>query len=274
MITFAVVGHNEAALLNNALEQAYAASGPGDSVWFVDSASTDGSGELARSHGTKVVRAPFGKGRAVAAAIEHCQTEHICLLDADIESTTRNAPETLRRALERTGADMVVGEFDWPDKPFRPVTHSIWAPLVRVLFPEVAASFRRMPLSGFRIFDVALARGPLPPGYGVEVHLNILGSLDGRRTETADIGTYSGPIRGNPGLPEEVAAAILDTAESCGRLDAGARASWDEWLEPVLALIGETGADDKLRRRMLTDAAARPLPEGGPAGALTNLGGA
>jgi glucosyl-3-phosphoglycerate synthase len=261
LITFAVVGHNEAALLANALEQAHAASRPGDVVWYVDSASTDGSAELARGLGAEVLRAPLGKGAAVAAAIGRCRGSHICLIDADIEGTTTNVPEELLRALERTGADMVVGEFEWPEKEFRPVTTAIWAPLVRALFPEAVAAVPRVPLSGFRIFDLTLASEPLPPGFGLEVHLNIVGSLDGRRTETTDIGTYSGPVRRNPQLPGEVAAAILDIAEVRGRLDAGARPHWDEWLEPILALIAQTGPDDGVRRQLLVDVAARPLPE-------------
>ncbi|HEV7845435.1 MAG TPA: glycosyltransferase [Thermoleophilaceae bacterium] len=260
MITFAVVGHNEVALLANALEQAHAASRSGDRVWFVDSASSDGSGELARRLGTEVLRAPLGKGRAVATAVERCRTTHICLIDADLESTTANAPETLRDALKRTGADMVVGEFDWPEKPFRPVTTMIWEPLAGALFPEALRPAGRVPLSGFRILDVALARGTLPEGFGLEVHLNIVGSLDGRRTETAHFGSYAGPVRPNPGLPAEVAAAILDLAESRGRLAASARAEWEAWLEPVLALIADTTADDHARRTLLTEAAARPLP--------------
>jgi hypothetical protein len=271
LITFAVVGHNECALLSNALEQAHAASRPGDCVWFVDSASSDGSGELARSLGAEVLRAPLGKGAAVAAAVERCRSTHICLLDADIESTTRNVPEVLRQALERTGADMVVGEFEWPEKEFRPVTTAIWSPLVRALFPEAAAAVPRVPLSGFRIFDVDLASAPLPPGFGLEVHLNIVGSMDGRRTEAADIGTYSGPVRRNPGLPAEVAEGILDLAESKGRLDGRTRLHWDEWLEPILALIGETDPDDGARRKMLIEAAARPLP---PASARAGRAGA
>lgn len=263
MITFAIVGHNEAAWLSNPLKQAQAASRPGEPVWFVDSASSDGSGDLARSLGARVVNAPLGKGRAVTKAVELCETRHICLLDADLDNTSRNTPETLRRKLERSGADMVVGEFAWPEKPFRPVTTAIWTPLARELFPEAAAAVARVPLSGFRILDVDLAREPLPGGFGLEVHLNIAGTLEGRRTETVDIGRYSGTVRNHPHLPGEVAEAILDIAQSCGRLAKGARPAWDEWLEPVLALIAQPpGADDRVRRK-LAELASRPLPDRG-----------
>jgi glucosyl-3-phosphoglycerate synthase len=260
LITYAVVGHNEAALLANALEQALVARRPGEPVWFVDSASTDGSGELARSLGAELVGAPLGKGSAVATAVERCETRYMCVIDADLERTTHNVPATLREALERTGADMVVGEFEWYEKPFRPTTTTIWDPLTGSLFPEAVASVPRVPLSGFRVFDLELAREPLPAGFGLEVHLNIVGSLDGRRTATADIGVYRGTVRPNPELPAEIARAILDLAVARGRLAASARPLWDEWLEPILRLIGETTPDDTERRRMLDDAAARPLP--------------
>jgi glucosyl-3-phosphoglycerate synthase len=260
VITYAVVGHNEAALLANALEQALVARRSGEPVWFVDSASTDDSVELARGMGADVVGAPLGKGSAVAAAVERCETRYICTIDADLVWTTRNVPATLREALELTQADMVVGEFDWPEKPFRPATTTLWNPLTGSLFPEAMASVPLVPLSGFRVFDVELAREPLPPGFGLEVHLNIVGSLDGRRTATVDIGRYAGTVRPNPELPADIARAILDLAEARGRLAPSARPLWDEWLEPVLRLIAVTTPDDLERRRMLEEAAARPLP--------------
>jgi glucosyl-3-phosphoglycerate synthase len=260
LITYAVVGHNEAALLANALEQALVARRPGEPVWFVDSASTDGSGELARSLGAELVGAPLGKGSAVATAVERCETQYMCVIDADLERTTHNVPATLREALERTGADQVVGEFEWAAKPFRPVTATLWNPLTGALFPEAIPTVPNVPLSGFRVFDVRLARAPLPEGFGLEVHLNIVGSLDGWRTATADIGEYWGTVRPNPGLPADIARAILDLGVARGRLSPEARPQWDEWLAPILQLIAETTPDDTERRRMLDDAAARPLP--------------
>jgi glucosyl-3-phosphoglycerate synthase len=259
-ITYAVIGHNEADFLPNALAQARESARPDEPLWFVDSSSTDGSAELASGLGAGVIHAPLGKGRAVMAAVERCETSHICLMDADLESTTLNAPLALRETLERGGADMVVAEFDWPAKPFRPVTTSIWRPLAGAFFPEAVASAGRVPLSGFRVLDVELARGPLPPGFGLEVHLDIVGSLEGRRTETVDIGVYTGTVRNNPGVAREIAGTILTVAERYGRLDPRDRTAWDEWLEPVLALMADTTTGGPERRALLADAAARPLP--------------
>jgi glycosyltransferase involved in cell wall biosynthesis len=269
VITYAVVGHNEEALLANALGQALEARRDGDTVWFVDSASTDGSVDIARDLGAEVVPAPIGKGRAVSTAIARCETSHICLLDADIESTSANVPGILRDALERTGADMVVGEFVWPAKPFRPLTNSVWRPVVGALFPEAAASVRRVPLSGFRVLDVELGRAPLPPGFGLEVHFNIVGSLDGRRTETVDMGIYNGPVRWAPGVSVEVAEAILDLGERYGRIVAGGRPRWEEWLRPVLELLEDRSMDEESRLSLLAEAVARPLPSAEGVGPLS-----
>src|SRR2546423_12803422 len=96
------------------LDQVAAAVRSGDRVWFVDSASDDDSPELAAQLGAEVLRAPLGKGRAIAAAVEHCETSHICFLDADVLATTRNVPLTLREGLEGSGADLVVAEFASP----------------------------------------------------------------------------------------------------------------------------------------------------------------
>src|SRR4051812_44348578 len=116
MITFAVIGHNEAPTLRYMLDQVAAAVRPGDRVLFVDSASDDGSAELAARLGAEVLRAPLGKGRAMAAAVDRCETSHICFLDADALQTTRNVPLTLRDTLESSGADMVVADFVWRGK--------------------------------------------------------------------------------------------------------------------------------------------------------------
>ena len=75
-----------------------------------------------------------------------------------------------------------------------------------------------------------------------------------------DIGRYAGTVRPNPGLPAEIGRAILDLAVARGRLAPSARPLWDEWLAPILQLIAETTPDDMERRRMLEEAAARPLP--------------
>jgi hypothetical protein len=264
-VTFAVIGHDEAATLRTALEQAFAAAEPGDRVWFVDSASTDDSAALARSTGATVFDAPKGKGRAVVAALSACDSGALCLVDADIVRSEHNIARRLRDAISTSGADMVIGEYQEPDRR-RMVTPSVFRPLTGALFPEVAALDLAAPLSGFRALRAGIDVGDAPAGYGIETHLDIELCTGGRRVGRCPLGVYEGPLRGYsnvPAIAADVAAAVLDLAERHGRLTRVARVEWDRWLEPVLDLLADPpppGADDDSFVRALEAAAQRPLP--------------
>ena len=195
--TFGVVGHNEAPSLRSSLEQALAAALPGEEVWFVDSGSTDDSLEVAGSLPARVLAAPLGKGRAVAAVLERCRSGYICLLDADLAESEVNIPVALREATARAPIDMLVGEFDWPERR-RSVVPGIYVPLVGKLFPEVLRAVPYRPTSGFRVLNAELDLGALPPGYGVETHLNVVLTLAGASIATVPIGRISGPFRPSP----------------------------------------------------------------------------
>jgi glucosyl-3-phosphoglycerate synthase len=264
MITFAVVGHNEAATLGNMLAQVREMARPGDRVWFVDSASTDSSAALAAELGAEVVRGELGKGRAMAAAVERCETSHICFLDADLRSSTRNIPLALREALERSGADMAVAEFHWVGKGVVSNTIGVWRPIAGDLFPEALGVSPSFPLSGFRLLDLELACGSLPPGYGIEAHLNVVGTLDGRRTVNVDVGELESVPRPHPTLSRDIADALFDLAEAHGRLDRAVRPLWEEWVDEVAAVI-ETrppkGSDETEYRERLEAVARRPRPQ-------------
>jgi glycosyltransferase involved in cell wall biosynthesis len=263
-ITFAVIGHNEGEFLANSIGQAAEAARPGDRLWFVDGASTDGSPELAASLGAEVIDAPLGKGRAIAAALARCETSHICLIDGDIEYSTSNIPLSLRHALVEEPADMILADFEWPARRLNHSIRGVYRPLVGALFPEALERFGRIPYSGFRMLRADLPLGPLPPGFGVETHFNLLCAANGWPTRVIDVGEYGGPLRRKPRLGYEVGAAIFDVAEAHGRLDSELRPQWDAWLEVVMQVLAtqppladEPGKD---YRERLSAAAARPLP--------------
>jgi glucosyl-3-phosphoglycerate synthase len=275
MFTYAVVGQNERARLGEALRQAREAARPGDEVWFVDSGSDDGSPEVAESLGARVLRAPGKKGRAIAHALAEASTEYVAFLDADIDRTTSNIAIELRAAVERSGADLVVAEFDEPRLQVRDSSRYVWRPLVAELLPEAHERFGRTPLSGFRALRAGMDLGRLPPGFGVETHVNLAVTLNGGSFELVDVGTYWGPVRSKPLLGREVGAAILDIAEANGRLDPAARPLWDAWVEGIVEVVvqrsthassGHTpsenvAAPDYVGR--MEAAASRPLPPAG-----------
>jgi hypothetical protein len=264
-VTFAVIGHNEASTLPRSLGQAFGAADQGDQIWYVDSASTDDSRDIAHKLGASIVEAPLGKGNAVAAARQRCRAGLLCLIDADIIRSEHNIARRLRDAATRSPADMIIGEYDEVDRR-RMVTPSIFRPLTAALFPEVGALELRGPLSGFRSLRADLDLGHLPPGYGVETHLDIQATLAGYRVETCQLGSYDGPLRDYtnvPAIAADVAAAILDLGEQHGRLSPTGRTDWDGWLAPVLDLLATpppAGEDDTDFLSALARASARPVP--------------
>jgi glucosyl-3-phosphoglycerate synthase len=262
--TFAVVGRDEAKTLAGVLEQAQHAALPGDRVWFVDSASRDDSATIARRLGVEVVGAPAGKGRAIAAALDRCEQGYICFIDADLFGWTTNIPATLRAAVLASGAEMVVGGYESDRR--RSITPAIYWPLVDALFPDHGGPRYPRPLSGLRAIDVTVPVGPLPPGYGVETHLNLALAAAGRTVCLADLGVVRGPLRGYANVNEvatAVTAAILDFAVTHGRLDADLRPRWEGWVREVLDVIAgqpPPGAPDEDYLARLEAVGGRPLP--------------
>jgi len=263
--TFAVVGHNEAATLRYSVEQALTAAAPGEEVWFVDSGSTDDSLDVAASLPARVIEARLGKGRAIAAALERCKRGYLCLLDADLTASESNIPRALREAAAGRAIDMLVGEFDWPERR-RSVVPGIYVPLMRALFPEVLERVPYRPTSGFRVLNCELDLGPLPPGYGVETHLNIALAVAGAAIATVPAGRIAGPVPSLDHMPQigrDVAAAALDLAVEAGRIAPSSRSLWERWVEAVLDVIGRqppVGAPDEGFQRELVEAISQPLP--------------
>jgi glucosyl-3-phosphoglycerate synthase len=264
MITYAVVGRNVACTLEIALCQALAAAEAGDSVVFVDSASVDTSATIARRLGVQVLRAPAGKGRAVAALLDRHDGGPLCLLDADVERSGCNIAMALRNASNASDADMVIARYDWPARDELSVTHSVHARLVGALFPEHAAQLSPKPLSGFRLLNTQLPLGRLPSGYGLEAHLNVQISALGGEIAWVDIGVYEGPVvRRGAEFAHEIGAAILDVAELHGRLAPEIRPAWEEWIATVADVFGSVprGEPDlSPYRERLRAVAARALP--------------
>jgi len=262
--TFAVVGHNEAATVAHPLGLASEAAEPGDSVWFVDSASTDDSASVAAATGADVLAAPLGKGRAMAAAFEQCDTDYLCFLDADFERSETNIAARLREGAVSTRADMVVAEFDEPGRR-RTVTPTLYYPLLGALFPDVEPAIT-VPLSGFRALRTDLDVTPIPPGYGVETHLNVCVPLLEGTVANQQVGWFRGKLRGYANIPQigaDVAGALLDLAERHGRLDPQRRCEWDAWVGVVLDELRDQppdGSDDGGYVQDLLALAERPLP--------------
>lgn len=262
--TFAIVGRDEARTLPGVLAQAQEAARPGDRVWFVDSGSRDDSVALAGRLGVEVIEAPEGKGRAMAAALERCDEGYICFLDGDLVQWEINIPAALRAEVLATGADMVIGMFEHVRR--RAITPAIYWPLVDALFPDFGRRCDPRPLSGLRVLDATFPVGALPPGYGVETHLNLAFGAGGGPIATTHLGAVHDSVRNYANVlevSEAVAEAILAFAVAHGRLEAELRPDWERWVEAVLevlAAVPPPGAEEREFLESLSALAARPLP--------------
>lgn len=146
------------------------------------------------------------------------------------------------------------------------MTPAIYRPLIGALFPSVAALHEPTPLSGFRVISVAAVGGALPPGYGVETHLNVSLALAGRSIAVTDLGIFEGNLRAYANVPaigRDVARTLLDLAVRTGRLASELRPLWEAWVEEAIALI-ETqpppGAPDEEYLERLDAICVRPVP--------------
>lgn len=82
---------------------------PGAEIIVVDSGSADETAEVAREHGTIVVRQPYayGNGAAVKAGIRAATRDILLLMDADGQHDPKDIPRMIERFSE--GFDMTVG---------------------------------------------------------------------------------------------------------------------------------------------------------------------
>jgi glycosyltransferase involved in cell wall biosynthesis len=173
-----VAAHNEADRIGTTLE-ALAGAFPGAQIVVADDASSDGTGELARSCGVQVVSRgkPRGKGANVTAALEtvldradHPDPPTFLLCDADLGRSAQELPG-LVEVVARGDCDLAVGAFrDRVGGGFGvALSFARWAIERRCGYRAEA------PISGQRAMAAEVLRAVLPfaEGYGMETGMTI-----------------------------------------------------------------------------------------------------
>jgi glycosyltransferase involved in cell wall biosynthesis len=113
MISFVVPALNERAAVVDTVKACFSVASeqrwPDVEVIVIDDGSTDGTGELAKAAGARVIRHPVpgGYGRALKEGVEAARHDTIVTLDADGTYPIERTPDLL--ASYRRGFDMVVG---------------------------------------------------------------------------------------------------------------------------------------------------------------------
>ncbi|MBC7317728.1 glycosyltransferase family 2 protein [Candidatus Bipolaricaulota bacterium] len=111
-ISAIVPAYNEAARIGAVLTPLLAAPSVAE-VIVVDDGSTDGTAEVARRYGVKVVRLAEnrGKGAAMAAGVRAASGDTLLFLDADLTGLTAQHVEDLVRAYKEGEAEVVIAVF-------------------------------------------------------------------------------------------------------------------------------------------------------------------
>jgi glycosyltransferase involved in cell wall biosynthesis len=102
-----IPAYNEAAAISQVVSE-LARAAPWQEIIVVDDGSTDGTGDIARAAGARVIRHPYNKGNgaSVKSGIREAIGDHVLIIDAD----GQHPPADALRLVDRLGEyDLVVG---------------------------------------------------------------------------------------------------------------------------------------------------------------------
>ena len=182
--------HDEAATVGKVVAD-FRATLPAAEVLVVDNASTDGTAELARAAGARVVAEPRpGKGFALLSGFRAARdADYVVMVDGDDTYPAEDVHQLLAAAA--AGADMVVGtRLKEPEAGAFRAGHSLGNRLFILLVRGLFGVRTRDLFSGYRVLSRRfLATAPLiARGFEVEAELSLQAAA--RRFPTAEV-----PIR-------------------------------------------------------------------------------
>lgn len=236
---------NESARIASVVKLALKSKRVGE-VIVVDDGSIDGSPELAKAAGARVFTSKFiGKGGSMEEGLTEARYDTLLYLDGDLAGLSDDLVEQMTDPVLEGRFDFVKARFS---RRAGRVTVLTARPLLRTYFPELAHF--EQPLGG-----IVAARKELlshlrfENDYGVDVGLLIDAATIGARLTEVDIGRIEHDSHELEYLGEmatQVARAILDRANACGRLRLSfvkrVRES-EQWQrsnpERVLAAVGD-----------------------------------
>lgn len=187
-------------------------------VVVIDDGSIDGSAEVAKRAGAKVMMSTLlGKGASMEDGIAIAQGEVVLFLDGDLYEICDDFVERMTAPIAAGRADLVKARFD---RAGGRVTVLTARPLLSAFFPELGGFDQ--PLGGIVAAKTALLRNiRLENDYGVDVGLLIDAAMRGARLEEVDIGRLDHSSQSLEALGEmakQVTRVILDRAWRYERL--------------------------------------------------------
>lgn len=228
-----IPAHNEAETIGcvvSLVRKRLVAPGIVREIVVVDDRSSDGTGDVARRAGARVIETDtwcsihggsIGKGDAIWASIAACHTELIGWLDGDLSSFDVGRIAALFELLNDDDAvQLVKGAFDRRDQDGQVTEGRLTAltarPLLSLFYPEIA--HLREPLGGIFAMRRSVAEElSLDPDYGVDIGIviDILETYGHESVVELPVGALSHksrPLEDLKGSAEMVSRAIVSRA--------------------------------------------------------------
>ncbi|MBN8247429.1 MAG: glycosyltransferase [Verrucomicrobia bacterium] len=187
-------------------------------VLVVDDGSIDGTPEVARSAGARIITSSLlGKGASLEDGLQAAATEWVLFLDGDLSGLCKDLIVRMVQPLKAGTADFIKARFE---RRAGRVTVLTARPLLRTYFPELAGFSQ--PLGGIVAARADLLRRlRFENDYGVDVGLLIDAHGAGAQLAEVDIGSIAHRSHSLEALGEmatQVARTILERASEWGRL--------------------------------------------------------
>ena len=227
MISVVIPALNEAATVASVVAAARRCPGVAE-VIVVDDGSTDGTPELARAAGARVITSTLlGKGASMQDGVRAARGDAVAFLDADLSLPEDDLVGRLAAPVLSGAADLVKARFS---RGGGRVTALTARPLLAAFFPELAHFAQ--PLGGLAAGRRSFLLGlPFEADYGADVALLIDAAARGGALAEVDVGRVehdSQPLEALGEMARQVARVILDRAARHGRLHPGQLSDADE----------------------------------------------
>ena len=189
-----------------------------DEVLVVDDGSIDGTPEVARAAGARVITSSLlGKGASMDDGVRATSSPILLFLDGDLAGLRPNLVETMVRPILAGDADLVKARFR---RTAGRVTCLTARPLLELFFPELAGFAQ--PLGGIVAARRSLLeRLEFETDYGVDLGLLIDAAAAGARVCEADIGSLdhqSQTLEELGAMARQVVRTLLHRAQRHGRM--------------------------------------------------------